>query len=162
MLPRPPMSTTFPYTTLFRDADVSSGFFRDDAGDAEQRKQGALQAEFAAAGVIPFLQGVRTAAVAARSKSDSIDAERKGHIGVRGSAFGAGFIADKGVRVAQGREQRRIAAEFAAGTAAEQIHFPIEFALGTIARGFQFIADAGSDGVAQRGFEAREFLFALG
>src|SRR5260370_41368105 len=53
-----------------RDGDsagCSPGFFLRDYGNYEESEEGALQSGFAAGGIVPFLQGVRSAAAAARA-----------------------------------------------------------------------------------------------
>src|SRR3712207_7576305 len=54
MIRRPPRSTLFPYTTLFRSAGVRPALRVEDGGDAQEpRKAVALAADAVVAAVVP-------------------------------------------------------------------------------------------------------------
>ncbi len=55
-----------------------------------------------------------------------------------------------------------MASEFAAGARAEDVDLPLELPFRAVAGGFHFVADAGGDRFAERGFEFDEFVFAFG
>src|SRR5580704_2720535 len=105
---------------------------------------------------------MRAAAVSARADGDGVNSGGERNIRVRGRALDAGLIADRFVGGAKSSEQWRIRGEFPAGAAAEQLDFPFELAFRTIAGGVHFVADTGGDAFAERGFETRELVLALG
>ena len=84
------------------------------------------------------------------------------NVGVGGGTLDAGLVADVVVGGAQCGEEWRVGGKFAAGPGAEHVDFPLELPFRAIARGFHFVANAGGDAFAQRGFELAEFVFAFG
>src|ERR1700686_204411 len=142
--------------------DESSSFFLRDSGNAEKSEQCALQAEFAASGLVPFLERVRAASGAAGTDGDGIDTIGERDVGVGGRAFNTGLVADIFISGAQSGEQRRVGKQFPAGATAQQIDFPFELAFGAVARGFHFVANSGGDAFAESGLELPEFVFAFG
>src|SRR5580704_697473 len=104
---------------------------------------------------------MRAAAIAACSNGDGVNAERQWNIRVGRGALRARLVANEIVRGTQRGKQRRVRAQFPAGSAAEQIYFELELPPRTIARGFHLITHARGDALAQRGFESRKFVIAL-
>ncbi len=78
------------------------------AGERHRGKQEALEAELAIGGVVPFAEGVRSAAGAARSDGHRGNAKRERNIRVGGAALQARAIAQEAINIANGLEQRRI------------------------------------------------------
>ena len=101
------------------------------------------------------------AAIAPRADCDSIDAQGQRNVCIGGRTLDARLIADEIVRGSQRSQQRRIRLQFPAGATPEELHLPLQLAFRTVACGFHFVANTRGHAFAQRGFQAREFVFAL-
>src|SRR3989449_10338456 len=89
MIRRPPRSTLFPYTTLFR---------------SHEERPNNTERSFDV--VIPFRREMRVARLAARTQRNGGDAERDRHVGVGGRAGELGVAAQRAVGGDRGLDQR--------------------------------------------------------
>jgi hypothetical protein len=74
--------------------DHSSRLFLRESGNTEKSEQGALEAEFAACRLIPFVKRMCAAAGAACADGDGVDAVGERHVGVGGGALDARLGSD--------------------------------------------------------------------
>src|SRR5580658_645899 len=83
-----------------------------NSGEGDGGEEQALQAKFAAGGVIPLGGGVRAAAFSAASERNGGDVERERNVRVSGTALQARAIAEEAIHVAQSFEQRGVFRQF--------------------------------------------------
>src|SRR3972149_4481292 len=96
------------------------------AGGAEDDEQSALKANFAAGGVVPFVERMGATAEAAGTNGDGRDTKRERDVRVSRRALEAGAISYHAVGFADSGEQGRIFGELAAGTDAESAELDVE------------------------------------
>src|SRR5277367_1621926 len=88
-------------------------------GEQNGGEEEALQSQFPAGGVVPFVESVRAAGFAAAADGNGGDAERERNVGVGGAAFKARTGAEKAIDATDRIEQRRIVGKLAGGAQAE-------------------------------------------
>src|SRR5580704_11048512 len=132
-----------------------------NSGEGDGCKEQALQAHFAAAGVVPLGGGVRAAAFSAAAERDGRDVERKRNVGVGGTAFYARTIAQESIHIAQSFQQRSVIRQFAGGARTERTDDDTERFVFVVRRG-HFLARAGLHGIAQSALHFIYFGFVFG
>src|SRR4029077_15373825 len=124
-----------------------------DSGEGKRDEEQALQAHFAAGGVVPLAERVRTATLPSSAERNCGNALRKRNVRVSRTSFQARAVAEEAVHVSDCLDERRIVRNFSRGARAERPEAHLEQIVGGMVRSRLF-AQAGLHGIAQRGFHS--------
>ena len=135
------------------DSSLRLGF---EAGERDYGEKKALQAHVATVGVVPFIEGVRAAALPSPAKRHSRNSERERDVCVGRAELDPRAIAEKTIDIANCARSGESSGSLPAGRVPSERMFNLECVAGRL-RGGDFVPHARAHCIAQGSFKAGEF-----